>query len=439
MTTPSASAPQPLVIPVAEHGISRDRLDPDALSVLERLAAAGYQAYLVGGGVRDLYLGKNPKDFDISTDAHPGQIRKVFRNSRTIGRRFRLVQVFFGGKKIIEVSTFRCRSEFDQESSDKVLAANNTFGNEVDDAFRRDLTINGIFYDQAEESVIDYVGGVADLDDKVVRVIGEPERRITRDPVRMMRAVRHAARAGFTIEPATLAAVKDHLSDLSVCPVSRVRDELFKDLHHVATGPWVELAAECGLFQELLPMYRGLEPDVYQEVARLMAVSDRLQAADIRLPDDILLALLFLPWAQATYTEMGQELKTGEAFQLSRQIRDRLGKELKHLDIKRAAKEQIATLLALLPIFHQTASRGWPKWFQRKSYFKEGLLFFSLWQEAKGGDPVDPELLPRPATPPPVRRSARKPARRSRGPAYAVKKQKGGVFGFKQNEVKRKK
>ncbi|MCW5204869.1 polya polymerase, partial [Desulfobulbus sp. N2] len=165
-----------------------------------RLRDAGYSGYLVGGGVRDLYLGNQPKDFDISTNARPGQLRKLFRNSRTIGRRFRLVQVFFKGNKIIEVSTLRSRSEYDSDEPDKVLPTNNTFGTLEEDAYRRDLTINSLFYEIESKTLIDYVGGVQDLTDGIIRIVGEPEQRIIRDPVRMLRAIRHAARNDFSIE-----------------------------------------------------------------------------------------------------------------------------------------------------------------------------------------------------------------------------------------------
>ncbi|MCA1765841.1 MAG: poly(A) polymerase, partial [Desulfobulbaceae bacterium] len=182
--------PEPKIISRDEHSISRKDIDREALKVLYRLRDAGYDAYLVGGGVRDLFLGKTPKDFDISTDARPGQLRKLFRNSRVIGKRFRLVQVFFHGGKIIEVSTLRCQSEFDIDGPVEVLAANNTYGTVAEDAFRRDLTINALFYDIKNFTIIDYVNGVADLKSKAVRIVGEPERRIRRDPVRMMRAIR---------------------------------------------------------------------------------------------------------------------------------------------------------------------------------------------------------------------------------------------------------
>jgi len=158
-------------------------IDADALLVLRKLHDAGFTAYLVGGGVRDLYLGKTPKDFDISTNAHPGQIRKVFRNSMTIGRRFRLVQVFFGNGKTIEVSTLRSLSEHDIDGPETVLAPNNTFGSLEEDAGRRDLTINSLFYEIENNTILDYVGGIEDLNLGIVRIIGDPDRRISRDPV----------------------------------------------------------------------------------------------------------------------------------------------------------------------------------------------------------------------------------------------------------------
>ena len=147
--------PPAKIIPRDQHPISRKDIDREALKVLHRLRDAGYSAYLVGGGVRDIYLGKTPKDFDISTNARPGQLRKLFKNSRVIGKRFRLVQVFFHGGKIIEVSTLRCRSEFYIDGSDKVLASNNTYGTVAEDALRRDLTINALFYEIENFTIID--------------------------------------------------------------------------------------------------------------------------------------------------------------------------------------------------------------------------------------------------------------------------------------------
>ena len=253
---PGSLLPTPLIIPRQEHPVSRQYIDREALKVMYRLRDAGFLAYLVGGGVRDIYLGKIPKDFDISTSAKPNEIRKIFRNSRIIGRRFRLVQVFFGGGKIVEVSTFRCRTEEDEPGDEaSVLPANNEFGDPAEDAFRRDLTINAIFYEIESYTVIDYTGGVKDLHDKIVRLVGDPSRRITRDPVRMMRVIRHAARASFSIEAETWAAIAEHKEMLNLCPDSRVRDELLKDLRGGACRAWAELALDSGIFQVLFPFY----------------------------------------------------------------------------------------------------------------------------------------------------------------------------------------
>ncbi len=426
----------PLIFGPDEHSISLDEFDRDALQVMRRLQEAGHTAYLVGGGVRDLFLGKKPKDYDISTDARPGQLRKIFRNSRTIGRRFRLVQVFFPGNKIIEVSTFRCRSEYDLEGKDVVLAANNTYGDERDDAFRRDLTINGLFYEIKNQTIIDYVGGVQDLKDKVVRIIGDAQRRITRDPVRMLRAVRHASRSGFHIEEKTWEAITGNCESLSVCPVSRIRDEFFKDLRSGASSLWLKIAVDSGLFGVLMPCYNKiLAPAMVDSLQANLAVIDRLGGKGVAFDDDILLSLLLLPWARKRFPEISTALKIGEAFTLSRRIRDDLKKSLAHFDIKRASKENIASKLGLLPLFEQNASaKGWPSWLRKKSYFKDNLLFYLLSAEAGGGEPVDEDVLPKP-----VQRQVRSRAtaksskkRRGRGPAWSKSKQKGGVFGFKR-------
>ncbi|OKY75737.1 MAG: hypothetical protein BM485_08495 [Desulfobulbaceae bacterium DB1] len=427
--------PAPLVVEKDEHSLSSRDIDRDALKVLNRLHEAGHIAYLVGGGVRDLYLGKTPKDYDISTDARPGQIRQLFRNSRTIGRRFRLVQVFFPGNKIMEVSTFRCRSEYDIEGGIDVLPANNTYGNEADDAFRRDLTINSLFYDINNETIIDYTGGVADLDGSIIRFVGDPDRRIIRDPARMLRAVRHAARSGFRIEQATWQAIIRHKEKLLLCPVSRIRDELLKDLRGGSSSAWLQYMVDCGLFYVLFPFYEEVitekGSDKFQLLCRLFSVIDRVHATDQPLPEGLLLGLFLIPWAQKCFPEMTEKLKNGEIYSLSRKIRDELEKHLDHLNIKRALKEQIAALLARLNLFAAGNEGGkWPAYLKRKSYFKENLQFYLLYQEACGGEPAVDLHIPIPQKK--ERRSRRPPRQKSRGPAFAGKSAKGGVFGLRK-------
>ena len=236
---------EPKIIPRPEHPISRADIDVEVLKVLYRLHHNGYRAYLVGGSVRDLWLGKKPKDFDIATDAHPQDIRRLFRNSRIIGRRFRLVQVFFKGGKVVEVSTFRSRSEFEGEGD--ILAPNNTFGTPAEDAQRRDLTVNGLFYDISNFSLLDYVGGMDDLENKIIRVIGPPEVRFRRDPVRMLRVLRHAARTGFTIDAAAWAGILSHRHLIRMCNPSRLREELLKDFKSGYCEKFIGLMLESGL------------------------------------------------------------------------------------------------------------------------------------------------------------------------------------------------
>jgi len=439
-----ADLPEPLIIARAEHPISRKDIDREALKVMHRLRDAGFSAYLVGGAVRDLYLGKTPKDFDISTNARPGQLRTLFRNSRIIGRRFRLVQVFFFGGKIVEVSTLRCRSEFEEgeREDDEVLAHNNTFGSEAEDAFRRDLTINALFYEIENFTIIDYTGGVADLNNKIVRIVGEPDRRIIRDPVRMMRAIRHAARSGFTIEERTWQAIVNNRDTLRLCPDSRVRDEFFKDLNSGACAPWCHLAVASGLFLLLLPCYEGIiSPEESGEPApptrllfALCQVIDRLHGEGKPLPEHLLLAVLMLPWVQARFDLLHPPAEGREAFAFSRTLRTQVDAQLEHLNVKRASREEITSLLVNLPAFIQHgAEQAWPGWLKRKSYFPDGLLFFQLYQEAIGGAPADLALRSEPPAPPRNGRSRSGKTRphrsESRTPAFTGKK--GGIFGLK--------
>src|SRR5213592_895881 len=234
---------EPRIVPRAEHPISRREIDPDALKVLYRLRQYDHIAYLVGGSVRDLLLGRRPKDFDIGTSAHPYQVKKLFRNCWIIGRRFRLAHVKFG-PKVIEVATFRRQVEAGEEvvadgipapdpttpEGAQLIHHDNTFGSPEEDAFRRDFTINALFYDIATFSVIDYVGGLDDLRAGIVRSIGDPEVRMREDPVRMMRAVALAARLDFAIDPPVLDAVRRHRHDIARSSAPRLLEEYYKIL-----------------------------------------------------------------------------------------------------------------------------------------------------------------------------------------------------------------
>jgi poly(A) polymerase len=254
-------SPAPLVIPRPEHCLSRRNIDPDALKVMLRLHRRGYKAYLVGGGVRDLLLGRQPKDFDVSTDARPGQIRKLFNNCRIIGRRFRLAHIHFSGGKIIEVSTFRKRppepTPEEETEEDAAKRGDNTFGRPYEDAVRRDLTINGLFYDIASFSILDYVGGMDDLKAGIIRTIGPPDERFREDPMRMLRIVRYAVRTGFRMEPETHAAVLRNASLLEESNLFRLQDEFQKELDGRAFCSVLRLQWELGLLAAIFPELDG--------------------------------------------------------------------------------------------------------------------------------------------------------------------------------------
>jgi len=252
METGRSQEVEPSIIERADHPVSRRDIDPNVLKILYRLINAGHIAYLVGGGVRDLMVGKRPKDFDIATSAHPQEIRGLFRNSRLIGRRFRLVHVFFGPKNI-EVATFRRLGEAVADVDDPMIRHDNTFGTPEEDAFRRDFTINSLFYDPRTFRIIDYVGGVPDLKARLVRTIGDPPTRVREDPVRMLRAVRFAAKMNFEIEPTTRTAIETHRADLAKASLPRLVEETFRTLGVGSGADALLLLEQLGLLEGLLP------------------------------------------------------------------------------------------------------------------------------------------------------------------------------------------
>ena len=246
---------QPVVYKRPEHCISRKNIDPDALKVLYRLSGAGYTAYLVGGGVRDLLMGRTPKDFDVGTSAKPNEVKKVFRNCFLIGRRFRLAHVRFG-EKVIETATFRRNSQSVGEIIEHAAEGpleDNTFGTPETDAYRRDFTVNGLFYDIKDFSVIDWVGGMKDIEKRVIRAIGDPDIRFQEDPVRMMRAVKFSSRLGFRIERKTLAAIKRRHACILTAAPPRVCEEVFRLFPYGHSAEAFRLMWETGLLGDLLP------------------------------------------------------------------------------------------------------------------------------------------------------------------------------------------
>ncbi len=264
--------------------IARELIDADAEKVVRRLARHGYKAYLVGGCVRDLLLDRTPKDFDVATSATPKETKQLFRNCRIIGRRFRLCHIFFG-PKIIETSTFRAnprRSEEAGDSDELLIRHDNVFGSDTEDAQRRDFTINGLFYDVEDERVIDHVGGLDDLDSRVVRTIGDPDIRFREDPVRMLRAVKFAARLGFAIESATYRAIVRHRVEITKCAPPRVAEELYRLLRGGAARRSMELLLETGLAATLSPALATMLGD---DRAHPAGGGANGESGDLTLPD----------------------------------------------------------------------------------------------------------------------------------------------------------
>jgi len=268
--------------------IAPELIDPDADKVVRRLARHGHKAYLVGGCVRDLLLGRTPKDFDVATSATPNEIKQLFRNCRIIGRRFRLAHIFFSGGKIIETSTFRANPKQDDDD-ELLIRRDNVFGTVTEDALRRDFRINGLFYDVEAEDVIDHVGGLEDLERQVVSTIGEPDIRFREDPVRMLRAIKFAARLDFEIEANTWGAILRHRGEITKSAQPRVLEELYRLLRSGAAVRSTKLLVSTGIAAMLSPQLASMFDDsgdgLGEEEAWQATWSDQaVQTSDDKLP-----------------------------------------------------------------------------------------------------------------------------------------------------------
>ncbi len=247
---------RPVILRREQHHLSRKFIGHSALKVLYRLHKSGYSAYLVGGSVRDLLLNHHPKDFDIATNAHPEQIQRLFRNSFIIGRRFRLVHVVFG-KEVIEVATFRSEGGSVSgrvQTKHGLLLRDNVYGTLEDDVWRRDFTVNALYYNIADFTVVDYTQGIEDLKKRSIRVIGNPEERYREDPARMLRAVRLAAKLNFTIESQSFLAIKQHKELITQIPPARLLDKMYKVFHGGKSAAVFNMFIELDILRILFPV-----------------------------------------------------------------------------------------------------------------------------------------------------------------------------------------
>ena len=320
---------EPTIVPRAAHTISRRDIDSGALKVLYQLHEHNYVAYLVGGSVRDLLLGRRPKDFDIGTSAHPHQVKKLFRNCWIIGRRFRLAHIKFG-TKTIEVATFRRLVEASELTPEieaarfpaddgaasgnlpiepstngdrvahhaersRLIHRDNTYGTPEEDAFRRDFTVNALFYDIGTFAIIDYVGGLDDLERRLIRCIGEPSVRFIEDPVRMLRAVVLAARLQFTIDEPILDAIKVHRHEIARSAPARLMEEFYKILRSGHAEEAMRQLRATGLMKEITSELAAAPDAVWRSIAALDRYRNRFAAAPESLTNAILAGTLLHP------------------------------------------------------------------------------------------------------------------------------------------------
>lgn len=383
--------------PVRYRGIvPKDRVDADAAKVVKRLTRSGHDAYLVGGGVRDLLLGQKPKDFDVATSARPHEVRALFRNCRVIGRRFRLAHVLFAGGKIIEVATFRRDPRDDDapidsvdegdgvrlvpakravdEDTDLLIRHDNAFGEPHEDAIRRDFTINGLFYDIEADEVIDYVGGVRDVRAQLVRTIGDPAIRFREDPIRILRAIKFCARLDLGIDPDLYEAMIDQAQTVSRASPPRTFEEILRLLRGSASHRSFYLLWDTGLLSVMLPELSAYLDDVGEEgdVAwhRLRAV-DRLAAKGC-LPNDTVLLSALLQSPAEEYME--GERDPALAF-------DAFAEDMSaRFTIPRRIRERMRLLLAV----QKRLRDGKIGNIARREFFADAALLHGLDCEARG-------------------------------------------------------
>ena len=351
------------IISRTKHNISRKSISESALKVLYRLSNSGFRACLVGGGVRDLLLGLQPKDFDVATDATPEELRSLFRNSRIIGRRFRLVHIRFG-REIIEVATFRSHSSDSPKTelnTEGRILRDNTFGDIEDDAIRRDFTVNALYYDIANFSILDYTNGLEDIETRTLRLIGDAETRYQEDPVRMLRAIRFAAKLDFEIEVQAGEAIFECGKLLAAIPPARLFDETVKLFHSGNATRVLELLRHYQLLQYLFPALDellGLEPDE----AMLDFVDQGLVNTDIRINNNqhvspaFIFALLLWPAVhQQAMNLQSSKLKIVPAlFQAGSSV---MSHQLKHISIPRRFSQMTRDIWTAQPKFQRTQGK----------------------------------------------------------------------------------
>ncbi|MGE5784830.1 MAG: polynucleotide adenylyltransferase PcnB, partial [Myxococcales bacterium] len=361
----------------ARHEVAFDeeRIDADAARVVRRLTRAGFEAYLVGGCVRDLLLGKRPKDFDVATDASPDDVRRLFRNSRIIGRRFRLVHVLFGGGKVIETATFRRAppQDDDRDGAELLIRNDNEFGEAHEDALRRDFTVNGLFYDLDAHQVLDWVSGMPDIERRTINTIGDPIIRFQEDPIRMLRAIKFAARLDCGIAPNVYDAIVQCRGSLAMAARPRLFEEVLRLMRGGASHRSVYLAWETGVLDVLIPELATFLSDESEGGGLMWRMLQRVDALTAEygapLPDLVLCAVLLLePMLESCHAARDRMRCAGEFLE---PLVDRL-------NVPRRIADALRRIVALLPRID--AGRGGR--FQRTALFTDAVTVQSIRQYA---------------------------------------------------------
>ncbi len=339
---PDDGRPRPTVYPLE---LDEDRIDPDAAKVVRRLTRQGYEAYLVGGCVRDLLLGRRPKDFDVCTSARPDDVRRLFRNSRVIGRRFRLVHVLFGGGKVIETATFRRAPEADEDrgAEDLLIRNDNVFGEAHQDARRRDFTINALFYDLERAEVLDWVGGMPDIEKRAVHTIGKPLVRFLEDPVRILRAIKFSAKLDLGITPETYDAIVEARKALARAAKPRLFEEILRLMREGAAHRALFLCWETGVLDVLLPELSTFLADRDEDddrVWQLLQEVDRRTIESGSLDDVVLWTVLLSEPLREACDGARDRVETAHEF---------LEGVVDRLNVPRRIAESIRRIVALMP------------------------------------------------------------------------------------------
>lgn len=383
-----------------EPEIAAADIDLNALWVVRRLRAKGFDAYLTGGCVRDLLLKKRPKDFDVATNAKPEEVRRIFRNCRLIGRRFLLAHIFFPGGKIVETATFRANpidvADDIPASEDLLVTQDNVYGDIQQDAIRRDLTINGLFYDPVGGKVIDYVGGRKDLEAGLIRTIGDPEIRFREDPIRILRAVKFASRLGFAIEENTLVAMRRHVGEIPRCAPARIQEEFVRLLTSGQAKDAFSLCLDLGILDALMPeLVEGLQMDLQAKKGEpgqtvpgvsslersthwqsLLGALDAVIAKETDVPSAVAFSLLLLPGYMALEKSTHNERNWIDKLCVTWAERIRL---------TRHDQDRIRLLLSTIHLFqNEKIEQKSVQHVARKPWFREALLLYILQIFAEG-------------------------------------------------------